>query len=211
MTGTRGFAVADGFGSDPELAARAVRELAVLDGAAGLVDPLRLLEEAVTAATTAVTEGAADADHDGSGCTLTALMLGADDVAIAHVGDSRVYLVRDGRLERLTRDHTHVQALVDEGRLTEDEARSDPDRMVLNRAVVPGRSAQPDISLHATRPGDRFVLTTDGVHAVLAPAQLASYLVEGASPQDVVALVEAAVVEAGAPDNYAVVAVDIPV
>ncbi|MGZ4565280.1 MAG: MerR family transcriptional regulator [Blastococcus sp.] len=210
MTGTRGFAVADGFGSDPELAGRALRQLTVLDVTAGPVDPVRLLDEAVIAAAAAVSEGAAAADHEESGCTLTALMLGGEHAAIAHVGDSRMYLVREGRLERLTRDHTHVQALVDEGRLTEDEARIDPDRMVLNRALLPRTAAQPDISLHATRPGDRFVLTTDGVHAVLAPAQLAAYLVEGASPEQVVALVEAAVVDAGAPDNYAVVAVDLP-
>jgi serine/threonine protein phosphatase PrpC len=211
MTGERVYAVADGFGSDPDLAGRALRELAGLDGSTGPVDPVRLIDEAVTAAAGAVAGGARSQDGEvESGCTLTALVLAGAEAVIAHVGDSRVYLVRDGRLTRLTRDHTHVQALVDEGQLTEEEARSDPDRMVLNRALVPGGPAEPDISLHATRPGDRFVLTTDGVHAVLQPAELTALLTGPGAPEEVVSRVEDAVLAAGAPDNYAVVAVDRP-
>ncbi len=212
LAGDRVYAVADGFGSDPATAARALCEVAALDGVTGVVDPVRLLDEAVGAAASAVAElprgGPGD---DGPGCTLTALLLGGPEVAIAHVGDSRAYLLRDGRLARLTRDHTVVQSLVDEGRLSEEEARSDGRRDELNRALLAGASAKPDISLHATRPGDRFVLTTDGVHAVLPPGELCALLMDGATPEDVVTLVEAAVLAAGAPDNYAVVAVDLPV
>jgi protein phosphatase len=211
MTGTRLFAVADGFGTDPRTAARALHELAPLDDVTGAVDPVRLLDQAVTAAAAAVSDQPAGTTaEDGPGCTLTALLLGGPEAAIAHVGDSRVYLVREGRLARLTRDHTHVQSLVDEGRLTEEEARSDQRRADLNRALVAGGSAKPDISLHAVRPGDRFVLTTDGVHAVLPPADLSSLVLSGATPEDVVARVEAAVLDAGAPDNYTVLAVDLP-
>jgi serine/threonine protein phosphatase PrpC len=211
MTGTRVFGVADGFGSDPSAAERALGELAPLDTATGAVDPVRLLDEAVTgAAATVAAHPAGSAPEDGPGCTLTALLLGGPEAAIAHVGDSRAYLVREGRLARLTRDHTYVQSLVDEGRLTEDEARSHQRRADLNRALVAGGSAQPDISLHAVRPGDRFILTTDGVHAVLPPADLSSLLLAGRTPEDVVARVEAAVLDAGAPDNYAIVAVDLP-
>ena len=212
MTGTRVYAVADGFGTDPRVAPRALDALAALDGATGAVDPVRLLDEAVTAAAAAVANHpAGSAPGDGVGCTLTALILGGAEAAIAHVGDSRAYLVRGGRLTRLTRDHTHVQSLVDEGRLTDDEARSHQHRADLNRAlVVAGVSAKPDISLHATRPGDRFVLTTDGVHAVLPPADLSSLLLDGSSVEDVVTRVESAVLDAGAPDNYAIVVVDLP-
>jgi protein phosphatase len=203
ITGSRVFAVADGFGSDPTVAAAALAEVSGLDGVTGAVDPLRLLDDAVRAAADAV------AGRE-SGCTLTALVLGDTDVAVAHVGDSRAYLVRDGRLSRLTRDHTDVQSLVDEGRLTEDEARSHEHRAQLNRALVAGRSASPDISRHATRAGDRFVLTTDGVHAVLRTDELASLLLGGSAPEDVVARIEEAVLAAGSPDNYAVVVVDLP-
>jgi serine/threonine protein phosphatase PrpC len=80
----------------------------------------------------------------------------------------------------------------------------------LNRALVAGKVAVPDISLHVVRPGDRFVLTTDGVHAVLPPGELSSLLRECATPEDAVTRVEDAVLQAGAPDNYAIVAVDLP-
>jgi DNA-binding transcriptional MerR regulator/sulfur transfer complex TusBCD TusB component (DsrH family) len=203
ITGSRVFAVADGFGDDRDVAARALAEFSVLEGTSGVVDPLRLLDETVRTASGSVAA-------PGSGCTLTALVLGDTDVAVAHVGDSRAYLVRDGRLTRLTRDHTDVQSLVDEGRLTDDEARLHEHRAQLNRALVAGRAVSPDISLHATRPGDRFVLTTDGVHAVLRTDVLASLLLDGGAPRDVVARTEDAVLAAGSPDNYAVVVVDLP-
>jgi serine/threonine protein phosphatase PrpC len=80
----------------------------------------------------------------------------------------------------------------------------------LNRALVAGVSASPDVSLHAVRPGDRFVLTTDGVHAVPQPADLSSLLMDGVTPEDLVFRVEVAVLAAGSPDDYAVVAVDLP-
>lgn len=208
-TGTRLFAVADGFGGDPDLAGRALAELAPLDDATGEVDPVRLLDDAVTSAAAAVTKQAEAAGEPVAGCTLTALVLGTGRAVVAHVGDSRAYLVRGGRLERLTRDHTVVQTLVDEGSLTEDEARSHEQRAHLNRALAPGVPPMPDISVHTTLPGDRFVLTTDGVHAVLPPGQLSSLLVGGATPEEVVAGVEEAVRDGGAPDNYAVVVVDL--
>lgn len=212
MTGTRVYAVADGFGSDPGLAERALHEFFALDSATGLIDPVRLVDEAVAAAAAAVTDRSSGGDPDNaSGCTLTALMLGGAEAAVAHVGDSRAYLVRDGRLARLTRDHTHVQALVDEGKLTEEEARAHPRRMVLNRALLPGVSAMPDISLHSTRPGDRFVLTTDGVHAILPADELSSMVTDRVTPEEIVTRVEAAVLAAGGPDNYGIVVIELPV
>jgi protein phosphatase len=211
LTGTHLFAVADGFGHDPRLAESALRAISSLDAATGVIDPVQLIDSAVTAAAAAIAQPeSATAPDTGSGCTLTALMLGTGEAAIAHVGDSRAFLVREGRLARLTRDHTMVQSLIDAGRLTEEEARAHPDRMVLNRALLPSASALPDISLHAIRPGDRFVLTTDGVHAVLQPAGLAALLTGAGSPEEVVNRVEEEVLAAGAPDNYAVVAVDVP-
>ncbi len=143
------------------------------------------------------------------GTTLTALLLVGDRALVAHVGDSRAYAVRDGSLQRLTRDHTVVQSLVDEGRLTEDEARDDPDRARLNRALGHGSPSAPDLSVRAVTTGDRFVLTTDGVHGVLEPRQLAELLLMPGSPDEVAAAVEAAVLSAGAPDNYGVVVVDV--
>ncbi len=204
VMGQRLFAVADGYGNEGAADA-ALDALEALDDVEVHADPLGALDEAVTRAAEAV----AGRDAEAGGTTLTALLLVGERALIAHVGDSRAYVVRDGGLERLTRDHTVVQSLIDEGKLTDDEARSDPDRNLLNRALAPGASAAPDLAVRAARPGDRFVLTTDGVHAVLEPRRLAELLVAAGSPDDVAAAVEAAVLAAGAPDNYGVVVVDV--
>jgi serine/threonine protein phosphatase PrpC len=204
VTGQRLFAVADGYGDDGA-ADTALDALAALDDAEVHTDPLGALDEAVGRAAEAVAGRSADA----GGTTLTALLLAGDRALVAHVGDSRAYVVRDGGLERLTRDHTVVQSLIDEGRLTDDEARSDPDRNLLNRALAPGSPTAPDLSVRSSLPGDRFVLTTDGVHSVLEPRHLAEVLLTPGTPEDVAAAVEAAVLAAGAPDNYGVVVVDV--
>ena len=202
--GTRLFAVADGFGTDPSLATDVLEVVSEYDDLHGTVDPLALIDEAVARAATVV-EG-----RDGSGCTLTALLLGEGQAAIAHVGDSRVYLVREDRLQRLTRDHTAVQSLVDEGRLTPEEARAHEGRVVLNRAIAPETPPATDVSVVATSPGDRFVLTTDGVHGELSAVALADLLTGPGSADDVASAVEAAVTEAGADDNYHLIVVDLP-
>ena len=199
------YAVADGVGDvSPGLSAAVVARVAEVDRVG---DPLAALDAAVSASAALVDEQYAD--HDGAACTLTALTVRDDQVVLAHVGDSRAHLVREGRLERLTRDHTVVQTLVDEGRLTQEEARADDRRVLLNRAIAPGRPSSPDLALHAVRPGDRLVLTTDGVHGCLDPAALTDLLVVPASPEEVAAGVEEAVLAAGAADNYAVVVIDL--
>jgi len=204
VVGTRLFAVADGFGAEPSPAQAVLEVIRPCDDLQGAVDPLTLLDEAVTRAASTV------ADRPDSGCTLTALILGDSQAALAHVGDSRLFLVREGKLQRLTRDHTFVQSLVDEGRLTPEEARAHKDRALLNRAIAHEAPPAPDISVHHVRPGDRFVLTTDGVHGVLPAAVVADLLTESGDAEQVAASVEAAVVDAGAPDNYCVVVVDVP-
>jgi protein phosphatase len=140
--------------------------------------------------------------------TLTAAWLLDDRLAVAHIGDSRAWLLRDGELSRLTTDHTEVQSLIDDGSITEDEARSDPRRNLLNRALAAAAPGEPDVVVVPVRDGDRVVLTTDGVHAVVEPDRLRALLGAG-SPQESVDAVAAAVEEAGAPDNYAVVVADL--
>lgn len=202
------YAVADGIGGCPrDLASDVLGVVAALDGA-GEDDPLRALDAAVARAAALVTEQYAD--HPDAATTLTALVVRDDQVAVAHVGDTRAYRVRDGRLERLTRDHSVVQTLVDEGRLTPEEARADDRRVILNRAIAVDGSFAPDLAVHAVEPGDRLVLTSDGVHAVLETAVLTGLLVADAPPEDVVATVRDAVRAAGEPDNHALVVVDLP-
>jgi PPM family protein phosphatase len=205
ITGQRLFVVADGFGDDDGAAGAAIDALAALDAAESDQEPLEALDAAVTVAADAV------AGRPGvtGGTTLTALLLLSDRALVAHVGDSRAYLVRGGSLERLTRDHTAVQSLVDEGRLTEDEARSDPNRALLSRALGHGAPSAPDLMVRPIEPGDRFVLTTDGVHAVLDQQKLAELLLAADDPEAVAEAVENAVLLAGSPDNYGVVVVDV--
>ncbi len=204
ITGQRLFAVADGFGDSDENAAanRALNALEVLDDVEPGTDPLGALDAAVAAGAEAVSQGK-------GGTTLTALLVLADRALIAHVGDSRAYRVRGGSLERLTRDHTAVQSLVDEGRLTDDEAWADPRRVILNRAIGQGARSAPDLSVCTIEPGDRFVLTTDGVHGVLEREQLADLLLATGDPESIARAVEKAVLAAGAPDNYGVIVVDV--
>jgi len=205
ITGQRLFVVADGFGDDDGAAGAAIDALEVLDAATPSQDPLEALDAAVTAAAAAV----AGRPGETGGTTLTALLLLADRALVAHVGDSRAYVVRRRSLARLTRDHTAVQSLVDEGRLTDDEARVEPNRALLNRALGHGAPSAPDLLVRAVEPSDRFVLTTDGVHGVLEPERLAQLLLASGDPDAVAGAVEAAVLSAGAPDNYGIVVVDV--
>lgn len=204
ITGQHLFAVADGFGGDEEgtAATLALDVLADLDDVAPGTDPLGALDAAVATAAEAVSQGR-------GGTTLTALLLLADRALIAHVGDSRAYRVRQGSLERLTRDHTVVQSLLDEGRLTDEEASVDPRRVLLNRAIAQGAASAPDLSVCPVERGDRFVLTTDGVHGVLERQQLADLLVATGDPETIATAVEDAVLSAGAPDNYGIIVLEV--
>ncbi len=202
--GCRVHAVADGFGQDAGLARAVADALAGMAEPVGTLDPFGFLDAVVARVAAAV------AARDGAGTTLTLLLIGDDRAAIAHLGDSRAHLVREGSVERLTRDHSFVQALVDEGRLTPEEARVEDGRARITRALSGEQPAEADVTIVAVRPGDRFVLTTDGVHAVLPARELAELLTRPDDPESVAGAVEAAVLERGAPDNYGVVVVELP-
>jgi serine/threonine protein phosphatase PrpC len=190
-------AVADGFGPDGAAASRTVasRVAAAAGGAA-----LDVVRGALVDAATAL-----DAPG-GSGTTATALCCDGQRVGVAHVGDSRAYLLRAGVLTLLTHDHTWVRSLVDEGRLTVEEAAEHPDRTRLVRALGTG---EPDVHVRTARPGDRYLLCTDGVSGVLDDAVLAGLLGADGSAADTVEGVLAAVRSAGAPDNAACAVLDL--
>jgi protein phosphatase len=213
------FVVADGFGPHKSAvpADLAISALVAMDAPwdAADGDPSAALLAAVAEAERTITaESSALADPNHFGTTLTAALLLGSTLLSAHIGDSRLWLVRDGRTEQLTRDHTVVATLIEEGRLTEDEARSHKDRNLLNRAIVPAGArghtdTGPDLAATTVHPGDRIVLTGDGVHAVLDPARLVSLMVQEGDPDVVGQKIADAVEEAGAPDNYALVVVDL--
>lgn len=204
--GTRVFAVADGFGPDAGFSTAAVAALASLDTTSYDEAPGDALGETVARAAAAAAEAARALDAE-AGTTLTALWLVDGTAQVAHVGDGRAHRLRDGVLQQLTRDHTLVQALLEEGRLTEDEARSHPHRSLLNRAL--DDQSEADLLTCDVRPGDRMILTTDGVHGVLERADLERLLSSPDAPETVATAVASAVEAAEAPDNYTVVVIDL--
>jgi serine/threonine protein phosphatase PrpC len=216
-TSPRLLAVADGMGGHAhgEIAS-AVAIAAVADADAELaaknlqsVDLLATLGAAMSAAAQRLTD-VADADPTlrGTGTTLVALLVDGTRVGVGHVGDSRAYLLRDGELTQLTHDHTLVQSLVDEGRITADEAVDHPRRSVLVRTLQEGSSAEPDLFAVEGRVGDRFLVCSDGVTAVLGDDDLREVLGEG-DPADVVKRVIALANEGGGPDNITCIVADL--
>nr|BFD85014.1 hypothetical protein StreXyl84_44150 [Streptomyces sp. Xyl84] len=168
---------------------------------------LNLLEDALQDATRAVADAAGGEE---AGTTLTALLWTGSRLALVHVGDSRAYLLRGGGLFRVTQDHTVVQAMLDEGRLTPEEAVSHPQRALLLRALDGGGTPPvPDLRLHDPLPGDRYLLCSDGLSAVVPDDRIQALLARAADPDAAVrSLVEAANT-AGGPDNVSCVVADV--
>ncbi len=117
-----------------------------------------------------------EAERAGMGTTLTAALLEADQLAIAHVGDSRAYLHRDGELRRLTRDHSLVGELVEQGKLTEAQAEEHPQRSIITRALGPEPSVEVDTWTYAVRPGDVLLLCSDGLTSMITEEQIVELL-----------------------------------
>jgi PPM family protein phosphatase len=189
-------------------------------------DLLNVLSDAVSAASASVHSIAeSDPDLAGSGSTLTAMLLSGSRLALVHIGDSRAYLYRDGGLFQVTHDHSVTQSMIDAGRLTPEEAGSHPQRSLLIRAIgaeadllreagMPEAQAAeattPDLSLLDARPGDRYLLTSDGLTTVVPVAVIRETLADAAlSPEEVVTRLITLANEAGGPDNIALALADI--
>ena len=107
------------------------------------------------------------------GTTVTAAYVGEHEVTIAHVGDSRAYVLRDGELTRLTRDHSLVGELVARGKLTEEQAETHPQRSVITRALGPEPEVQVDVQVYQARAGDVFMVCSDGLTSMVPEARRA--------------------------------------
>ncbi len=215
--GPRLLAVADGMGGHPhgEVASRvAIDVMLALDGRlhTGLdgVDLLSELGGAITEAGDRLTALAQqDPELRGTGTTVVAFLVDGTRIGVVHIGDSRAYLLRDGALTRLTRDHTLVQALVDEGRISEAEAATHPRRSWLIRTLQDDTPAEPDLFPIEGRAGDRYLLCSDGLTAVLDDARIGEIL--AAVPDRAVAIAQL-IDEAnagGGPDNITCVVADL--
>jgi protein phosphatase len=205
------FVVADGMGGAQ--AGEVASEIAVRQFEGGLPDgedPGEALAALIRAANARIHEQArSDAQHAGMGTTTTAAYLTGDTVVVAHVGDSRCYLLRDGDLIRLTRDHSLVGELVARGKLTEEQAESHPQRSVITRALGPEASVEVDVEAFPARAGDVFLLCSDGLTSMVHEPQLKPLLADRNRPlAQTGRMLIAAANEAGGRDNISVVVVD---
>ncbi|MPZ60696.1 MAG: SpoIIE family protein phosphatase [Propionibacteriales bacterium] len=141
-----------------------------------------------------------DPSVEGMGTTVTAALFDGHRLGLAHIGDSRAYLFRNGQLTRLTHDHTFVQGLVDEGRITEAEARSHPHRSLILRALDGRHDTDPDLTTHTLQAGDRLLLCSDGLCGFVDDKVIAGVLASGTPEAASVELVSRAL-EAGGGDN----------
>ena len=151
---------------------------------------------------------ATNRDLTGMGTTLTTVVLREDRIAIAHVGDSRAYLLRDKSLQRLTKDHTYVQSLVDVGEITVEEAAVHPRRNLMMRAIDGIHPAEPDLSIREAQLGDRFLLCSDGLCGVIPDTLIHECLSSDDLTDAVTRLIDEAIAHGG-PDNVTVVVADL--
>lgn len=140
---------------------------------------------------------------EGMGCTLDAFFFNDDTLAICHVGDSRGYLYRDGQLEQITKDDTYVQSLVDEGQLAPEDVSNHPQRSLILKALT-GRPVEPTLMLRDVRPGDRYLLCSDGLSDPVSHDTIADIASRGTLEQAAERLIDLAL-RSGGPDNVTVV------
>jgi serine/threonine protein phosphatase PrpC len=209
--GPRLLAVADGMGGHAagDVASKVViAALEHLDDDAPSGDMLQSMREAVFEGSEHLREVIREAPQlEGMGTTLTAILFAGGRLALCHVGDSRAYLLRDGELSQITHDDTFVQTLIDDGRITPEEANSHPQRSLLLRALN-GQEVEPDLSMREARAGDRYLLCSDGLSGVVSEETLADALKDPDPQSTADRLIELAL-RSGGPDNITVIVADV--
>jgi protein phosphatase len=201
------YAVADGMGGHrggevaSHLALETVEAL-FKEGQGDLVDQVKEANRAVFA------RGSSDRSVSGMGTTLTAALVDGDSVRLAHVGDSRAYLLRAGDLRMLTEDHTLVNRMVTSGEISRSEAEVHPHRSVLTRSIGTERDVDVDDSSVALIDGDRLLLCSDGLTAMVNEDQIKAILENVDDPQEAADRLVRAANRAGGVDNITVVVLD---
>ncbi|MGA9875787.1 MAG: Stp1/IreP family PP2C-type Ser/Thr phosphatase [Solirubrobacteraceae bacterium] len=201
------FVVADGMGGAQagEVASRVAVET-FRDGLRDGADAERSLVEQVEQANSHINElSHTNAEHAGMGTTITAAYVGEQEVAIAHVGDSRAYCLRAGELLRLTDDHSLVDELIREGKLTPEEAEEHPQRSVITRALGPEPYVEVDVRSFRGRSGDVYLVCSDGLTTMLGEGELLDVLLSHEALSDAGESLIAAANAAGGKDNITVV------
>jgi len=209
--GARLLALADGMGGHAagEVASQLViAALAHLDDDEPGGDLLSKLDTAVRAGNSAIAaQVEMEPDLEGMGTTLTAILFAGNRLGLVHIGDSRGYLLRDGELTQITKDDTFVQTLVDEGRITAEEAHSHPQRSLIMRALT-GHEVEPTLTMREARAGDRYLLCSDGLSDPVSDETIHEALQIPDVAESAYRLIELAL-RGGGPDNVTVVVADV--
>ncbi|SHK79306.1 protein phosphatase [Pseudonocardia thermophila] len=210
--GPRLLALADGMGGHAagEVASRLViSALAPLDDDDPGDDLLAELREAAIEGNALITQHVAEQpDLEGMGTTLTAILFAGSKLGMVHIGDSRAYQLRDGVLTQITKDDTFVQSLIDEGRITEEEAHTHPQRSLLLRAIT-GQDIDPWLTVREARPGDRYLLCSDGLSGVVSDATLRETLLAYPDPRECADRMIELALRGGGPDNITCIVADV--
>ncbi|MFE0463122.1 PP2C family protein-serine/threonine phosphatase [Kitasatospora sp. NPDC058965] len=206
-------AVADGMGgaaAGEVASSEALSSIISLEDADPQADLLTLLNDAVQNANERLRQMVERDPHlEGMGCTLTALLWTGERMGLVHVGDSRAYLLRDGALTQITQDHTWVQRLVDEGRITPEEAETHPQRSLLMRALDGRGQVEPDLSIREVRPGDRYLICSDGLSGPVSHQTLEETLGSHYAPESTIQELIQLALRGGGPDNITCVVADV--
>jgi protein phosphatase len=206
-------AVADGMGGHAagEVASAAtITTIAPLDARHLGPDLVGALADAVATANLRLQELIiSDPAIEGMGTTLTALLWADGYAALCHIGDSRAYRLRNGQFLQITHDHTLVQSLVDEGKITEDDVATHPHRSLLLRALDGRTVAEPDLTPLDTLPGDRYLLCSDGLSGVVTEQTLYQTLSSVRDPDKAALQLVELAIRGGGPDNITVIVADV--
>ena len=206
-------AVADGMGGHAagEVASAAtITTIAPLDAEDPGPDLVNALADAVATANLRLQELIiSDPATEGMGTTLTALLWAEGYAALCHIGASRAYLLRDGQFVQITHDHTLVQSLVDEGKITEDDVATHPHRSLLLRALDGRTIAEPDLAPLETYPGDRYLLCSDGLSGVVTEQTLHQTLTSIDEPEKAALRLIELAIKGGGPDNITCIVADV--
>ncbi|WP_182349165.1 PP2C family protein-serine/threonine phosphatase [Tomitella gaofuii] len=209
--GARLLALADGMGGHAagEVASQLIiAALAPLDDDDPGGDILGKLEEATRAGNEAIADHVdEEPELEGMGTTLTAILFAGSRLGLVHIGDSRGYLLRDDQLTQITRDDTFVQSLVDQGRITAEQAKTHPQRSMIMRALT-GNDIEPTLTMRESRAGDRYLLCSDGLSDVVSTETIADTMRQGDHRECADRLIELAL-RSGGPDNITVVVADV--
>lgn len=209
--GPRLLALADGMGGHAagEVASKVViAALAHLDDDEPGDDLVTQLRDAVNQGNQAISELVAnDPDLDGMGTTLTAVLFSGSRLGLVHVGDSRAYLLRNGQFSQITRDDSFVNELLEQGRITEEEAATHPQRSLLLKALT-GHEVEPSVTVREARAGDRYLLCSDGLSGMVSNETLAEAL-RIPDPQECADRMIELALKGGGTDNVTVIIADV--